>query len=55
MTHYDYHATLLPKLNPREKYVYVVTLPDRFDEQFERQDPKGRIIRFAPDYSVFIN
>jgi hypothetical protein len=51
----DYHATLLPRLDVTRKYVYVVTLPDTFDAQFTSRDPRGRIIRFAPEYSLFVN
>ena len=46
-----YHADLLSRLDPTRKYVYVVTLPDTFDAQFASRDPRGRIIRFAPEYS----
>jgi hypothetical protein len=51
----EYHATLLPTLDANRKYVYVVTLPETFDAQFASRDPRGRIIRFAPEYSLFVN
>ena len=51
----DYHASLLATLNPREKYAYVITLPDTFDETFARRDPNGRFIRFSEEYSLFVN
>jgi drug/metabolite transporter superfamily protein YnfA len=51
----DTHGTLLPRLDVNRKYVYVVTLPDAFDAQFASRDPRGRIIRFAPEYSLFVN
>jgi len=50
-----YHAELLANLDARRKTVYVVTLPDKFDAQFASRDPHGRIIRFSPEYSVFVN
>jgi hypothetical protein len=51
----DYHAALLANFDPRPKYLYVVTLPAAFDSQFEDRDPRGRIIRFSPRFSLFFN
>jgi hypothetical protein len=51
----DYHAELLANFDPRRKYLYVVTLPAAFDSQFEDRDPRGRIIRFSPRFSLFFN
>jgi hypothetical protein len=51
----DYHVQLLRTLDPGERYVYLVTLPEDFDAAFERRDPRGRIIRFSPEYSLFVN
>ncbi len=50
-----FHASLLKKFNPNEKYVYVVTLADDFRKQFEKADPRGRFFRFSADYSLFAN
>jgi hypothetical protein len=33
----------------------VITLPKDFERAFERRDPHGRIIRLAPEYSLFVN
>jgi Dolichyl-phosphate-mannose-protein mannosyltransferase len=51
----DYHATLLESFDPHRKYVYVITLPAAFDAQFARRDPRGRIIHFSPQLSLFVN
>jgi dolichyl-phosphate-mannose-protein mannosyltransferase len=51
----DYHKAFLEAFNPNEKYVYVITIPEDFDEKFARLDPRGRIIRFSPRYSLFVN
>jgi 4-amino-4-deoxy-L-arabinose transferase-like glycosyltransferase len=50
-----FHANLLKKFNPNEKYVYVVTLADDFRKQFEKADPRGRFSRFSVGYSLFAN
>ncbi len=51
----DYHKAFLETFNPDEKYLYVITIPKDFDEKFARLDPRGRIIRFSPNYSLFVN
>jgi hypothetical protein len=51
----DYHKAFLENFNPDEKYLYVITIPKDFDEKFARLDPRGRIIRFSPNYSLFVN
>jgi Dolichyl-phosphate-mannose-protein mannosyltransferase len=51
----DYHAQLLRTFDPGERYVYLITLPKDFDAAFEQRDPHGRIIRFSPEYSLFVN
>ena len=51
----EYHATLLPKVDPQSRYLYVYTLPHFFDDAFRRADPNGRVIRFSSEYSVFVN
>jgi hypothetical protein len=51
----DYHAALLANFDPRHKYLYVITLPAAFDAQFVDRDPRGRIIRFSPRFSLFVN
>lgn len=50
-----FHANLLKKFNPNEKYVYIVTLADDFRKQFEQADPRGRFSRFSIGYSLFAN
>ncbi len=51
----DYHAALLANFDPQRKYLYVVTLPGAFDSQFADRDPRGRLIRFSPQLSLFVN
>jgi hypothetical protein len=51
----DFHAKLLARLDPNEKYVYVVTLADFFRKRFEQADPNGRFVRFSTGYSLFAN
>jgi Dolichyl-phosphate-mannose-protein mannosyltransferase len=51
----DYHKAFLEAFNPNEKYVYVITIPQDFEEKFTRLDPRGRIIHFSPSYSLFVN
>lgn len=51
----DFHAHLLERVNPLEKYVYVITLADPFRKSFEEADPNGRFVRFSPGYSLFAN
>ena len=50
-----YHKDLLPKLDPTRPYVYVVTMPEIFDPEFVERDPRGRIIRFSHEFTVFVN
>lgn len=50
-----YHVDLLPRLDPQEKYVYVMIFANEFQEQFRTADPRGRLFRFSPSYSVFAN
>jgi hypothetical protein len=51
----DFHDKLLTRLDPREKYVYVVTLGEFFRKRFEQADPNGRFVRFSTGYSLFAN
>jgi hypothetical protein len=51
----EFHDNLLKKFNPREKYVYVIILPDPFVQRFEKADPNGRFSRFSVGYSLFAN
>jgi hypothetical protein len=51
----DYHSTLLASFDPHRKYVYVNTLPAAFDAQFARRDPRGLIIHFSAQLSLFVN
>ena len=53
--HSAYHSDLLETFDRREKYVYVITFPEAFDEQFQEKDPAGKVFEFSPDYSVFAN
>jgi hypothetical protein len=53
--HSGYHSDLLETFDRREKYVYVITFPEAFDEQFQEKDPAGKVLEFSPDYSVFAN
>jgi hypothetical protein len=51
----DYHHVLLKKLNPEEKYLYVMIFPDVFRKRFENADPHGRFFRFSATYGLFAN
>jgi hypothetical protein len=51
----DFHAHLLERVDPRERYVYVITLAGDFRKQFEAADPNGRFTRFSVGYSLFAN
>ena len=48
-------GNLLRNFNPKEKYVYVMTLGDVNRKLFEKADPKGRYFRFSVGYSIFAN
>jgi len=50
-----YHSDLLERFARREKYVYVITLPEAFNSQFRAADPAGRVFDFSPEYSIFAN
>ena len=50
-----FHDHLLRKLNPKRKYVYVLTLGDASRKRFEKEDPRGRYYRFSIGYSLFAN
>ena len=52
----DYHDVLLSKINPGEKYLYIILFPDQFNEKFKKADENGRIIDDIVDkYSLFVN
>lgn len=52
----DYHDTLISKINPEEKYLYIILFPDQFNEKFKEADENGRIIDDVVDkYSLFVN
>lgn len=51
----DFHSHLLERFNPRERYVYVVTLGKFFRKRFEEADPNGRFMPFSIGYSLFAN
>lgn len=51
----EYHANVLAMFNKDEKYVYVITLPNIFNDQFKLKDTNGKIINFSQDYSLFVN
>ena len=51
----EFHAALLREFDAGRSYVYLITLPKDFDAEFERHDPRGRIVHFDPDYSLFVN
>lgn len=50
----DYHTNLLREFNPSEKYVYVILFPGSLNEKFKQADPRGRLIEFSKDYSLFV-
>lgn len=50
-----YHNSFLKDFNPNEKYVYAIIFPKDFNDKFRKLDPKGRIINFSQDYSLFVN
>lgn len=51
----EYHNHFLTNFNPKEKYIYVMIFPGYFEEKFQALDPKGKIIKFSNDYSLFAN
>lgn len=53
--HSGYHSDLLETFDRRKKYVYVITFPEAFDEQFQEADPAGKVFEFSPERSVFAN
>lgn len=50
-----FHKDYLTKFNTDERYVYVVALPDDFEQEFKQADPNGTFIRYSPKYGLFIN
>jgi len=50
-----YHWNLQNHMNPDEKYVYILTLPRDYAQQFKAADPKGNIVQFNDQYSLFVN
>ena len=51
----DYHGDLLRRLDPDEKYLYLVTFGSEFRERFTKMDPRGRYIPPAQPWAVFLN
>ncbi|OGK13087.1 hypothetical protein A2859_01240 [Candidatus Roizmanbacteria bacterium RIFCSPHIGHO2_01_FULL_37_16b] len=54
-TYSDYHDELLADFNPNEKYVYVLTYPDAFNDKFQEMDKNAKIINFSENFSLFVN
>lgn len=50
-----YHLTYLKDFKYNEKYVYVITFPEEFDDDFISIDPNGKLIKFNNEYSLFVN
>jgi hypothetical protein len=50
-----YHSDLLETFDRRKNYLYIITFPEAFDEQFQEADPGGKVFEFSPEYSVFAN
>jgi hypothetical protein len=50
-----YHAKLLKKLDPTERYVYVVIFPNAFERPFQQADPRGRFHHYRADWGLFVN
>ncbi len=51
----EFHRWLLRDIDSKRKYVYLITLPDRWREQFERADPNGRMYRVSWLFGIFAN
>lgn len=51
----DYHDALLRRLDPSEKYVYIVLFADEFRARFQKADPNGHFKVFAPGWGIFLN
>jgi len=50
-----YHKDFLASLDPSRPYVYVMTLPQYFEAEFAARDPRGHVVHFSPEFSVFAN
>jgi len=51
----EFHRWLLRDIDPKRKYVYLTTLPDRWREPFARADPNGRMYRVSWLFGIFAN
>lgn len=51
----EYHANMLPHLNPGEKYVYMMIFTDDFKDQFHEKDPNGKLYPLRNGISLFAN
>lgn len=50
-----YHMTYLKNFTPNEPYLYIITLPNEFKDQFIAADPQGKLIPFSNKYWIMIN
>jgi len=51
----DYHANLLNRFTPDEKYVYAMIYAEEFGPKFQAMDPVGKLYRYSDVYSIFAN
>lgn len=51
----DYHDNFMRSFKSNEKYLYVMTMPEIFEDKFKSLDPNGTIIKYSPIYSLFVN
>ncbi len=51
----EYHAQMLKRFNPGEKYVYMVLFPEYFEKLFQEKDPRGKFFRFSNGIEIFAN